>query len=105
MAGGIVGAAGSSGAVLSPDGTQLVFVATDGGGIARLWLRPLDAFYLQAADGTEGATLPFWSPDSRSVGFFRETELRRIDVGAGRLADDRARCRICLAAPRGAQAT
>jgi Tol biopolymer transport system component len=83
MAGGIVGAAGSSGAVLSPDGTQLVFVATDGGGIARLWLRPLDAFTSRPLAGTEGATLPFWSPDSRSVGFFHESRIRRIEVGSG----------------------
>ena len=83
MAGGIVGATGSSGAALSPDGTQLVFVATDGGGLRRLWLRPIDAFTSRPLPGTEGATLPFWSPDSRSVGFFLEGRMRRIDVGTG----------------------
>ena len=67
---------------LSPDGRQLVFVAS-GDGRPRLWLRPLDKTTAQPLAGTEGASYPFWSPDSRSVGFFADGKLKRIDLGGG----------------------
>ena len=67
---------------LSPDGRQLVFVAS-GGGPSRLWLRPLASPPVQPLAGTEGASLPFWSPDSRSVGFFADGKLKRLDIGGG----------------------
>ena len=54
---------------LSPDGRRLVFAAADDGQ-RRLWLQALDAVTAQPLAGTEGATHPFWSPDSRSVAFF-----------------------------------
>ena len=54
---------------LSPDGQQIVFVASDDGG-SRLWLRFLATTTAQPLAGTEGATDPFWSPDSRAIGFF-----------------------------------
>ncbi|HEY7185468.1 MAG TPA: protein kinase [Vicinamibacterales bacterium] len=67
---------------ISPDGRRLVFVAYDQGQ-ARLWLRPLDATTAQPLAGTEGATYPFWSPDSRALGFFADGKLKRIDVRGG----------------------
>ena len=67
---------------LSPDGRSLVFVAT-GDGPSRLWLRPLDQAEARPLAGTEGATYPFWSPDSRSVGFFAANTLLRLDVSGG----------------------
>ena len=67
---------------LSPDGRQIVFVAS-GDGTARLWLRRLDATSAQPLPGTEGASDPFWSPDSKSVGFFADNKLKRIDIGGG----------------------
>jgi serine/threonine protein kinase/Tol biopolymer transport system component len=72
----------SSSFALSPDGRQLVFVATDSGR-SRLWLRPLAQFTAQPLAGTEGASYPFWSPDSGSVGFFAEGALNRIDLVTG----------------------
>jgi eukaryotic-like serine/threonine-protein kinase len=33
--------------------------------------------------GTEGAYYPFWSPDSRFVGFFAARKLKKIDIGGG----------------------
>jgi Tol biopolymer transport system component len=68
---------------LSPDGRQIIFVAPGEGGISRLWLRPLSATSAQPLTGTEDARLPFWSPDSRSVGFFTNSELQRLDLGGG----------------------
>jgi Tol biopolymer transport system component len=67
---------------VSPDGRQLVFVA-----IAELrpllWLRALDQVTAQPLAGTEGASHPFWSPDSRSVGFFSDGKLKRKDLTGG----------------------
>ena len=67
---------------LSPDGRQIVFVAS-GDGASRLWLRSLASTSAQPLSGTEGSTLPFWSPDSKSVGFFGAGNLKRLDLGGG----------------------
>jgi eukaryotic-like serine/threonine-protein kinase len=68
---------------LSPDGRQIVFVARSEGD-TRLWLRALGTTTAQPLPGTEGATLPFWSPDNRSIGFFANNSLRRLDLGGGK---------------------
>jgi Tol biopolymer transport system component/predicted Ser/Thr protein kinase len=67
---------------LSPDGRKIAYVAT-GDGASRLWVRSLDSTSAQPLPGTEGALNPFWSPDSRSLGFFADTKLKRIDLGGG----------------------
>ena len=67
---------------LSPDGRQLVFVAT-GETAPQLWLRPLDQATAQPLAGTEGANYPFWAPDNRAVGFFAEGRLKRLDLSGG----------------------
>jgi eukaryotic-like serine/threonine-protein kinase len=67
---------------LSPDGTRLAFVAS-GNGQPRLWLRALEAVTAQPLPGTENAEYPFWSPDSRSIGFFAGGKLKRIDITGG----------------------
>jgi eukaryotic-like serine/threonine-protein kinase len=67
---------------LSPDGRQIVFVASGDGG-SRLWLRSLATTTPQPLAGTEGASFPFWSPDGRSIGFFAATALKRLDLGGG----------------------
>jgi Tol biopolymer transport system component/predicted Ser/Thr protein kinase len=67
---------------LSPDGRKIAYVAT-GDGASRLWVRSLDSTSAQPLPGTEGALSPFWSPDSRSLGFFADLKLKRIDLGGG----------------------
>jgi eukaryotic-like serine/threonine-protein kinase len=67
---------------LSPDGRHIVFVAS-GDRSARLWLRALDDTEARPLAGTEGATYPFWSPDSRSVGYFAQSRLVRLDIAGG----------------------
>ena len=64
---------------ISPDGKQLVFAATTEG-TSRLWVRPLNAASARPLAGTENARFPFWSPDSRSVGFTAQGQLKRIDI-------------------------
>ena len=54
---------------VSPDGRYVAFNATDSTGVTRVWLRPLDALQATPIPGTEGTTRPFWSPDSRYLGF------------------------------------
>jgi eukaryotic-like serine/threonine-protein kinase len=67
---------------LSPDGQKIVFVASGDGG-SRLWLRSLSTTTAHPLAGTEGARYPFWSPDSRSVGFFAAGAMKRLDVDDG----------------------
>jgi len=66
---------------ISPDGQRIVFVAGSEGR-NMLWLYRLDSGAAAPLAGTDGATAPFWSPDSRSVGFFStiDNTLKRIDV-------------------------
>jgi eukaryotic-like serine/threonine-protein kinase len=69
---------------ISPDGRRLVFQAVGSAG-QQLWLRSLDTPVAAPIAGTEGAIAPhpFWSPDSRSIGFFAGGKLKRIDVSGG----------------------
>ena len=69
--------------VLSPDGTAMAFVAAREQGAVFLWVRPLNALHARALAGTEGATFPFWSADSRSLGFFAGGKLKTVPVEGG----------------------
>jgi eukaryotic-like serine/threonine-protein kinase len=68
---------------LSPDGRQIVFVASSGDGPSRLWLRSLAMTTAQPLALTEEAKYPFWAPDGRSIGFFAGGALKRLDFGGG----------------------
>ncbi|MHC4173217.1 MAG: protein kinase domain-containing protein [Planctomycetota bacterium] len=69
--------------VVSADGQQIVFSGLDESGNAYLWVRKMDSLSAQKLSGTEGAALPFWSPDSRFIGFFAEGKLKKIDASGG----------------------
>jgi hypothetical protein len=69
--------------IISPDGQQIAFVAVNAEGKTLLWVRALDALAAQSLAGTEGASAPFWSPDSRTLGFFAGGKLKKIDVSGG----------------------
>jgi len=69
--------------VISPDGQRLAFAATGSDRKQRLWVRPLNAATAQPLEGTDGATFPFWSPDGRSLGYFANGKLNRIDASGG----------------------
>lgn len=68
---------------ISPDGTRLVFAAVGSDGKQMLWLRPLEASSSESIPGTEDASYPFWSPDSRFIGFFAEGKLKTIEAAGG----------------------
>jgi serine/threonine protein kinase/Tol biopolymer transport system component len=64
---------------LSHDGRMLAYVGTKDGR-STLWLRSLDSTDSRPIAGTENATLPFWSPDDRNIGFFADNKLKRTDL-------------------------
>ena len=68
---------------ISPDGTRLAFVAVGPQGDDKLWVRALSASEGQQISGTDGALLPFWSPDGRRIGFFAAGKLKIVDVASG----------------------
>ena len=68
---------------ISPDGRKLAFVATTSDGRDLLFLRPLDSLEARRLEGTEGASYPFWSPDGRSIAFFAQGKLAKIDASGG----------------------
>ena len=68
---------------LAPDGRHLAFVAATKGGPSQIWVRPLDSVQAQPLAGTEGASFPFWSPDSRFIAFFAAGKLKKIDTRGG----------------------
>src|SRR5262249_52605506 len=66
---------------LSPDGREIVVPVRDSHGKVALWLRGLnDTGEGRILPGTEDSEFPFWSPDSRSIGFFADGKLKRIDI-------------------------
>jgi len=68
---------------LSPDGRFIAFNATDASGKARVYVRAMNSVAARALEGTEGTTRPFWSPDSRFLGFFAEGKLKKIEATGG----------------------
>ena len=68
---------------VSPDGSLMAFVVTESSGVQRLWSRPFTSLSAGPLEGTEGATLPFWSPDSRFLAFFADGKLKKVAVTGG----------------------
>ena len=68
---------------ISPDGSQVVYVASEGG-VQQLYLRPMDSLESRAIPGTEGAVNPVFSPDGQWVGFsFVGGVLKKVSVSGG----------------------
>jgi hypothetical protein len=67
---------------ISPDGRRVV-LSPPIEGKADLWVRDLDSLKARMLPGTSDASFPFWSPDSRWVGFFSKDKLKKIDVTGG----------------------
>jgi Tol biopolymer transport system component len=67
---------------LSPDGRKVVFVAT-ANSETQLWVRDLDSLVARPLPGTQNSNDPFWSPDSRYIGFFSDNALKKIEAAGG----------------------
>ncbi len=77
---------------ISPDGTMLALVASDSSGVNRIWIRRMDALTPRVLPGTEGATISFWSPDSRWIAFFAgDRQLMKVAVAGG---DPQSLCEV-----------
>ena len=68
---------------ISPDGTHLAFSARGSAGETTLWIRPLESLTAVSIKGTEGARDPFWSPDSRLIGFFAKGKMKMVAAERG----------------------
>jgi Tol biopolymer transport system component len=68
---------------LSPDGRQMVFAARSETGPSQLYVRDLGSLAAQPLAGTEGAIGPFWSPDSKWIGFASGGKLKKIPAAGG----------------------
>ena len=65
--------------VVAPDGSHLAMVALTETGLA-LWVKRMDSSEYRPLPGTQGAVHPFWSPDSRQIGFFAESKLKTVGL-------------------------
>ncbi|HLE57355.1 MAG TPA: protein kinase, partial [Rhodothermia bacterium] len=70
------------GIAISPDGRTLAFAASTDEG-SRLYVRRLDEWEPRAVPLTESASGPFFSPDSRWIGFLRGGSLEKVPVTGG----------------------
>jgi serine/threonine protein kinase len=79
----VLGGNSSGDLAISPDGKTVAYSASVNGKIG-LWIQRLDGGAATLLPETENAGQPFWSPDSRSIGFVvLNTSLRRVDLGGG----------------------
>ena len=76
------GRAGAS-AAISPDGRRMVFTVREAPQKISLWVRAIDALTAQPLPGTDDASFPFWSPDSRWIAYFAHDKLMKIDANGG----------------------
>jgi serine/threonine protein kinase len=68
---------------ISPDGKRLVYVGPAEAG-TRLWLREHDQLKSSPISGTEGGASPFFSPDSRQIGFLKGGKaVRTVSLDGG----------------------
>jgi len=76
-------AAFAHGFALSPDEQTIVYSARRADGVRGLFTRRLDTAQAVPLANTEGAVYPFWSPDSRQVGFWADFKLQSVPLEGG----------------------
>jgi serine/threonine-protein kinase len=73
----------TSSVVISPDGRQIAYIVQRGGA-TELFLRAADALEAEAVDAGARAAMPFFSPDSRFLGFrSASNKLMKVSVKGG----------------------
>ncbi len=65
---------------ISPDGSMIAYVGRDTVGKDFLWVRPINSSVSMMMSGTENASYPFWSYDSKMIAFFADGRLKKIDL-------------------------
>ncbi len=80
------GAEYSFGLALAPNGRELVYPAAKAG-VVTLWLQDLRNGEARTLPGTDGAAMPFWSPDGSRIGFFAGGKIRAFDSASGTVTD------------------
>jgi serine/threonine-protein kinase len=65
---------------ISPDGTRLAYVASNGNSLPQIYIRDMDSLEAKALPGTEGAYEPFFSSDGQWIGFFAQGKLRKVSI-------------------------
>jgi len=68
---------------ISPDGMHVALLLAAPAGRSRIFVRDMDALGARELPGTDGASGPFWSPDSRSIGFFADGKIKRVNLDGG----------------------
>jgi Tol biopolymer transport system component len=68
---------------MSPDGRAIAFRGDDADGHGSLFTRSLDSTTIRKVAGAARGRFPFWSPDSRSIGFFEGGKVRRTEAEGG----------------------
>jgi Tol biopolymer transport system component len=68
---------------VSPDGRYVAFIVDESVRTQVIWVRPLDSIVSRRMERTEGARFPFWSPDSRHIGYFADGKMMRVALDGG----------------------
>jgi eukaryotic-like serine/threonine-protein kinase len=71
----------------SPDGAYLAFTATGADGKTSIWVLPMNGIEARELPATSDALFPFWSADSRALGFFANGKMKTIELN-GTAAQD-----------------
>ncbi len=69
---------------IAPDGRTVAVIGRQESERAKsLWLYEIGARREKNLPDTDGADFPFWSPDGKSLGFFAEGKLKKLDIAGG----------------------
>jgi eukaryotic-like serine/threonine-protein kinase len=82
LGGAVQGGAAGAGAVVSPDGSQLVYVSQ-----GRLFVRQLNQTSATELQGTQGGGTAFFSPDGQWVAFFAQGKLKKVPLAGGAVTE------------------
>ncbi len=68
---------------ISPNGKYIAFIGSDSSGTTKLWLRPTNSMNGKILTDAQSNAYPFWSPDSKSIGYFLSGKLMKVAIDGG----------------------